>query len=76
MENRIKAYAFARYDCPKSDGLTKGVKLQDKNAGKTDRYDARPSACLSVFYRQLIPISSVFVNIFTQFKADTCSSGF
>ena len=27
-------------------------------------------------YRQLIPVSSVSVNIFTQFKADTCSSCF
>ena len=42
---------------------------------KTNRYDVRMSACLSDFYKQLILISSGFVNIFMRFKADTCSSG-
>ena len=74
--NRIKAYAFARYDCPKSDGLTNGVKLQDKMQER--QIDTMPvhRPVFPSSTDNFFPISSVFVNIFTQFKADTCSSGF
>ena len=52
------------------------INCKIKYRKKTNRYDVCPSACLSVFYKQLIPISSVFVNCFHAIKADTCSSGF
>ncbi|WP_314645963.1 fatty acid-binding protein DegV [Prevotella multiformis] len=40
MEIELKAYALAGYDYPKSDGLTKGDKLQDKMQER--KIDAMP----------------------------------
>ena len=51
------------------------INCKIKYRKKTNRYDVCTSACLSDFYKQLILISSVFVNIFMRSKADTCSSG-
>ena len=48
--NRIKAYTLAWYDYPKTDGPTKEVKAQNKNAEKANEYDVYPLLCLSVFY--------------------------
>ena len=55
--------------------LKNRINCKIKCRKKTNRYDVCPSACLSDFYKQLILISSGFVNIFMRFKADTCSSG-
>ena len=63
--NRIKAYTLAWYDYPKSDGLTKEDKAQNKNAEKANEYDVYPLPCLSVFYEQLIPVSIGVCKLFS-----------
>ncbi|PTL32054.1 hypothetical protein AXF23_13965 [Prevotella sp. oral taxon 313] len=71
----MKAYALAGYACPKSYGLISEDKLQDMM--QKDKF----MLCLFIsmpfcLYIQIITITSVSVNIFTQFKTDTYSSGF
>ena len=63
--NRIKAYTLAWYDYPKTDGPTKEVKAQNKNAEKANEYDVYPLPCLSVFYEQLIPVSIGVCKLFS-----------
>ena len=57
--NRIKAYTLALYDYPKSDGLTKRDRAQDKNAEKANRYHVFPSSTNNLF-----PYTPTFVNYF------------
>ena len=47
--NGIKAYTLAWYDYPKSDGLTKKDKAQDKNAEKANKYRVFPSSTNNLF---------------------------
>ena len=63
--NRIKAYTLAWYDYPKSDGLTKEDKAQNKNAETANENDVYPLPCLSVFYEQLIPVSIGVCKLFS-----------
>ena len=63
--NRIKAYTLAWYDYPKSDGLTKEDKAQNKNAEKANEYEVCPLLCLSVFKEQLISVSIGVCKLFS-----------
>ncbi|AKU70116.1 hypothetical protein ADJ77_09875 [Prevotella fusca JCM 17724] len=49
LETEPKAYTPVWYDYPKSDGLTKKDKVQDKNAEKANTYYALPSSTNNLF---------------------------
>ena len=55
----MQAYTPASYDYPKTDGLTKEDKAQDKNAEKANRYHVFPSSTNNLF-----PYQPMFVNYF------------
>ena len=59
LETEPKAYTPVWYDYPKSDGLTKKDKVQDKNAEKANTYHILPSSTNNLF-----PCQSMFVNYF------------
>ena len=49
LETEPKAYTPVWYDYPKSDGLTKKDKVQDKNAEKANTYHVLPSSTNNLF---------------------------
>ena len=62
----MKAYTFAWYDCPKSDGLTKGDGLQDKMQKR--QMDTMP------VHQAVFPSSSTYSHIIGICKLFSCNA--